>query len=175
MAYLTNYRSSIGVLSLVGDADALVGLWINQEKFLQNKYQEKADLPIFVHAKRWLDEYFEGKNPLISELNLAPVGSMFQQKVWAILKNIPFGQVVTYGDIAREIACQTGKQKISAQAVGGAVGRNPISIIIPCHRVIGKNDKLVGYGGGLDIKVKLLQHEGIDTSRLKYPKHGRFA
>lgn len=175
MSYLTYYYSPIGKLTLIGDEEALTGLWFHQEKVYFGEYEEKADLPIFVQTKKWLDEYFEGKKPQISVLKLAPCGSDFQQKVWEILLDIPLGKVVTYGDIAKKIASQMGRTKMSAQAVGGAVGRNPISIIIPCHRVIGMGNCLTGYGGGLDIKVKLLQHEGIDTSFFKYPKRGRFA
>lgn len=115
---------------------------------------------------------FRVKNPAVSELPLAPRGGKFRQTVWKILCQIPQGQVLSYGEIAKIIARQTGKKSMSAQAVGGAVGHNPISIIIPCHRVVGTNGSLTGYAGGLDTKIKLLELEGVDMSRLFRPKKG---
>ena len=107
----------------------------------------------------------QGERPKISELQLAPIGSNFRQEVWKILCKIPYGQVTTYGDIAKKIAQRRGVAKMSAQAIGGAVGHNPISIIIPCHRVIGTNGNLTGYAGGIETKSKLLQHEGVNMVR----------
>ena len=129
-------------------------------------------MPIFIKTKNWLDRYFAGERPAISDLALAPFGSAFRQKVWNILCGIPYGQIITYGDIAKQLASDLHKKGMSSQAVGGAVGHNPISIIIPCHRVVGANGSLTGYAGGIDTKVKLLELEGVDLSRLFVPKKG---
>jgi methylated-DNA-[protein]-cysteine S-methyltransferase len=134
--------------------------------------RENADMPIFDVAKEWLDRYFAGENPDISALSLAPIGGRFRQDIWDILRQIPYGEVITYGDIAKKMAAKTGKKNMSSQAVGGAVGHNPISIIIPCHRVVGSNGSLTGYAGGIGIKMKLLELEGVDMSRLFVPKKG---
>jgi methylated-DNA-[protein]-cysteine S-methyltransferase len=126
---------------------------------------QNDDLPVFVAAKNWLDRYFDGQKPDIFELPLVPHGSDFRREVWRILCGIPYGETITYGSIARTMAIKAGKARMSAQAVGGAVGHNPISTIIPCHRVVGANGSLTGYAGGVDKKIKLLKHEGIDLSR----------
>ena len=118
--------------------------------------QDMPELPILQAAWDWLDRYFSGQKPSCAELPLRPAGTQFQQQVWDILMQIPFGQTVTYGDIAKMLG-----QRMSAQAVGGAVGRNPISVIIPCHRVLGTRGKLTGYAGGVARKQWLLRHEGI--------------
>jgi methylated-DNA-[protein]-cysteine S-methyltransferase len=123
-------------------------------------------------AKKWLDSYFLGKKPRISELPLAPIGGEFRQSVWRILCEVPYGSVITYGEIAKKIAYEKGIEKMSAQAVGGAVGNNPISIIIPCHRVVGSNGSFTGYAGGIQKKVNLLTLEGVDTSQYSIPKKG---
>lgn len=176
MFYSTYYNSPIGKLLLASDGKNLTGLWIEKQKYYADTapddIQEQADLPIFIKTREWLDKYFQGKNPAVSELPLAPRGGEFRQAVWKILCQIPQGQVLSYGEIAKMIARQTGKKSMSAQAVGGAVGHNPISIIIPCHRVVGTNGSLTGYAGGLDIKIKLLESEGVDMSRLFRPKKG---
>jgi methylated-DNA--[protein]-cysteine S-methyltransferase len=176
MFYSTYYNSPIGKLLLASDGKNLTGLWIEKQKYYADtapdNIQEQADLPIFIKTREWLDKYFQGKNPAVSELPLAPRGGEFRQAVWKILCQIPQGQVLSYGEIAKMIARQTGKKSMSAQAVGGAVGHNPISIIIPCHRVVGTNGSLTGYAGGLDIKIKLLESEGVDMSRLFRPKKG---
>ncbi len=121
-------------------------------------------------AEYWLNGYFNGKMPSPSELPLSPEGSAFSKKVWKMLCDIPYGSVVTYGDIAKKIAHERGIEKMSAQAVGGAVGRNPISIIIPCHRVVGTKGNLTGYGGGMKNKIWLLDHEGLDMNEFYVPK-----
>ncbi len=143
------------------DERSLIGLWLENAKYfgstLQAEYKEKH-LPIFDETKNWLDIYFSGKNPDFTP-KLKLEGSDFQLTVWNILKEIPYGQTTTYGKIAQKIALQKEINKVSAQAVGGAVGRNPISIIIPCHRVIGHNGNLTGYAGGLEIKKLLLDNE----------------
>lgn len=159
MIYKTEYKSPIGKLTLASDGNNLIGLWIEGQKYfastVKTEMVERNKLPIFQETKNWLDRYFRGEKPAISELLLAPNGSEFRQKVWKILCEIPYGEVTTYGDIAKKL----GVSRMSAQAVGGAVGHNPISIIIPCHRVIGHNGNLTGYAGGLDLKIKLLEHE----------------
>ena len=132
----------------------------------------KDDCPVFHAAKKWLDRYFAGEKPAIDELPLAPIGGEFRQGVWKILREIPYGVVITYGDIAKKMAAKMGISTMSAQAVGGAVWHNPISIIIPCHRVVGTNGSLTGFAGGISMKTKLLELEGVDMSGLFVPKNG---
>ena len=168
------YESPVGNIILAGDGGKLTGLWRERQKYfggtMSGETTENDDLPVFRAAKKWLDRYFAGGKPAISELPLAPIGGDFRQSVWAILCEIPYGDVTTYGCIAKKIAAKTGKERMSAQAVGGAVGHNPISIIIPCHRVIGANGNLTGYAGGIDTKIKLLEHEGVDISAFHPPR-----
>lgn len=166
MYFKTNYDSILGKFTLAADEDEnLVGLWIEGQKYFLSSFSdeivENNSLEIFNKTKLWLDRYFNGEKPEISELSLAPRGSDFRQEVWKILCEIPYGKVITYGEIANRIAEKKGIAKMSARAVGGAVGHNPISIIIPCHRVIGASGNLTGYAGGLDIKIQLLRHEKI--------------
>jgi methylated-DNA-[protein]-cysteine S-methyltransferase len=176
MRYTTTYSSPIGLITLASDGHNLVGLWNEKQKYHGNaiykEMSEKKDLSIFCNTKKWLDNYFVGKNPSISELPLAPAGSEFRQKIWRILCEIPYGKLITYGDIAKEMADKTNRMSMSSQAVGGAVGHNPISVIIPCHRVIGANGNLTGYAGGIGMKIKLLELEGVDTSHLFVPTKG---
>lgn len=176
MFYSTNYASPVGAITLASDGESLVGLWIAGQKYfaatVKDTIAEKPELPVFSTAKKWLDAYFSGKKPAIAELPLAPSGGDFRKAVWDILCEIPYGQCTTYGEIAKKMAAQTGKKSMSSQAVGGAVGHNPISIIIPCHRVVGSNGSLTGYAGGIDKKVKLLEHEGADMSKLFIPGKG---
>lgn len=176
MFYSDFYTLPVGKLFMTSDGTNLTGLWIEKQKYFAatalQDCRKKADLPVFIQAARWLDKYFQKQNPAISELPLAPEGGEFRQMIWKILCDIPLGQVRTYGGIAEMVARKTGKAQMSAQAVGGAVGHNPISIIIPCHRVVGTNGSLTGYAGGLDIKIKLLELEGADMSRLFRPKKG---
>ena len=150
--YKTEYSSPLGKLTICAKNNHLVGLWIEGQKYFANTVNvemiSEDSLEIFKKTKKWLDEYFKGNRPNTKYLNLSPIGNEFRQSVWKILCKIPYGEVTTYGDIARELAKQKGIERMSAQAVGGAVGHNPISIIIPCHRVIGKNGKLTGYAGG---------------------------
>lgn len=173
MYYYTNYESPIGNLTIASDSVNILGLWIEGQKYHGNDLPmemiEKNDISIFDTTKKWLDSYFAGKIPSISKLPLTPIGTEFRQKVWKILCDIPYGEVITYGDIAKEIAISLNKKNMSSQAVGGAVGHNPISIIIPCHRVIGSNGSLTGYAGGIDTKIKLLELEGVDMSNLFIP------
>jgi methylated-DNA-[protein]-cysteine S-methyltransferase len=178
MFYSTTYPSPVGIITLACDVDSenLVGLCIEGQKYYGDTLPEAMvpndNIPLFNRAKKWLDRYFAGKKPSISELPLAPIGGEFRQSVWEILCEIPYGEVITYGDIAKRMAARMHKQKMSAQAVGGAVGHNPISIIIPCHRVVGATGSLTGYSGGIAKKIKLLELEGMDTSRLFTPKRG---
>ena len=168
MYYKTKYLSPVGLITLACDGNNLVGLWFEGQKYyggtIYNAMTEKNDFPIFDDTKKWLDSYFNGDNPAISELSLAPIGGPFRQDVWNILCEIPYGKVTTYGDIANKVAAKMNRVSMSSQAVGGAVGHNPISIIIPCHRVVGANGSLTGYAGGVVTKAKLLELEGAKTS-----------
>lgn len=170
MYYQTNERSPLGGITLASDGENLIGLWLEGQKYfggtVDKEMHRRDDLPVFEAAKDWLNRYFAGKRPAVSELPLAPAGSDFRQEVWKLLCEIPYGEVTTYGELAKKIAKKQNKPGMSAQAIGGAVGHNPISIIIPCHRVVGTNGSLTGYAGGLEKKVKLLELEGVDMSRL---------
>lgn len=159
MVTSSRYRSPIGELILSADEVGLTGLYFADKTDLQQA--GFCETPTIVAAKKWLDIYFSGKGPDFTP-PLHPVGTPFQTEVWEILLTIPYGKSMTYGEIAKRIAARRGIPKMSAQAVGAAVGRNRIDIIIPCHRVIGTDGSLVGYGGGLDKKIKLLEHEGIE-------------
>ncbi|SHN67562.1 methylated-DNA--[protein]-cysteine S-methyltransferase [Desulfitobacterium chlororespirans] len=176
MYYSTTYLSPAGLITLAGDGQNLVGLWMEGQKYhggtLSEQLTPKNDIPVFAAAKKWLDRYFAGEKPAISELPLAPIGSEFRQGVWEILCEIPYGEVITYGDIARKMAVKMNRPSMSSQAVGGAVGHNPISIIIPCHRVVGSSGSLTGYAGGISLKVKLLELEGVDLSQFFVPAKG---
>lgn len=173
--YTAHYNSPIGDLLLAArDPYALGGLWIEGQKYFPKLTGEKPvgleELPVFLQTGQWLDRYFAGERPGVSELQLAPSGSEFAKSVWNIMKEIPYGGTTTYGKIAEQIARERGVARMSAQAVGGAVGHNPILIIFPCHRVVGSNGSLTGYAGGMDRKVKLLEHEGVDMSRFFIPR-----
>ena len=158
MMVKTDYASPLGTLTLASDGENLTGLWIAGQKYFAagtpTNLPARDDLPVFTQARDWLDCYFAGERPAANELPLAPQGSAFRQSVWRILCEIPYGQTVTYGEITKRLGVR------SAQAVGGAVGHNPISIIIPCHRVLGSDGSLTGYAGGMDKKIWLLAHEG---------------
>ena len=155
MTVYSYYDSPIGFLRLESNGSDLTGLYYTTEAD-----HLSTDLSLFVSVRSWLDSYFRG-DPAEPGFFIHLTGTPFQLQVWDILRSIPFGEVRTYGDIAREMAIRTGKQKMSAQAVGQAVGRNPISILIPCHRVVGGGGKLTGYAGGLEKKQWLLRHEGL--------------
>ena len=154
MIYYSCYRSPIGLLRLESDGYNLTGLYFTTEPSYTS-----TELPVFGSTAAWLDAYFRGQ-PCEPDLPVNLMGTPFQLQVWEILRAIPFGEVRTYGDIAREMAIRTGRQRMSAQAVGQAVGRNPVSILIPCHRVVGAGNQLTGYAGGQDKKAWLLHHEG---------------
>lgn len=153
MVYYTQYPSPIGILTLTSDGEHLTGLWMEGQS--QPTEMIPGDFPLFQIARAWLDAYFRGENPAIDHLPLSPVGTAFQHRVWEILLTVPYGETITYGQIAAML-----DSSMAPQAVGGAVGRNPIGIIIPCHRCVGANRKLTGYAGGLTRKKWLLQHEG---------------
>ena len=163
MIYTTHYKSPIGDLLLASKEGKLIGLWIEGQKYYKSNFleemEENENEKILLKTKKWLDRYFRNQKPRINELELNPIASEFRQAVWKILCDIPYGKVTTYKKIAEQIAKQKGITKMSAQAVGGAVGHNPISIIIPCHRVIATNGDLTGYAGGIDKKIYLLEHE----------------
>ncbi|GHU69598.1 methylated-DNA--protein-cysteine methyltransferase [Clostridia bacterium] len=159
--YTFDYQSPIGGMTAAARDGALAGLWFHNQKYFPNStagWELKPNYPVFVALRSWLDDYFRG-DPRGIYFELAPVGSEFRQTVWRILREIPFGHTKTYGAIAKQIASEQGKTQFSAQAVGGAVGHNPISIIIPCHRVVGSDGGLTGYAGGLDKKQSLLNLE----------------
>jgi len=171
MYYKTTYSSPIGTITLACHNDNLVGLWIAGQKYhggtIPEAMKENSDIPVFDTAIDWLNRYFTGEKPDVAELPLAPIGGEFRQSVWNILCEIPYGKVISYGDIAKKIAAKTGRENMPCRAVGGAVGHNPISIIIPCHRVVGSTGSLTGYAGGIEVKVKLLELEGINLKELK--------
>jgi len=158
-------ESPLGRILLAERDDALFGLWLEGEKYYPDiaVWPEAAEQesPVIRAAKGWLSDYFAGCRPSPSTLPLAPDGTDFQKLIWRQLAAIPYGESVTYGELSRLAAAELGKARMSAQAVGGAVGRNPISIIVPCHRVLGADGSLTGYAGGLDRKLWLLEHEGI--------------
>lgn len=174
MVYTYHYDAPLGGITLASNGTALTGLWFDGQKYfgdtLPEKYTEKF-LPVFEQAVRWLDVYFSGKVPDFTP-PLCVQTTPFRKAVWEILLTIPFGTTMTYGEIAEKIARQKGRSKMSAQAVGGAVGHNPISIIIPCHRVVGTNGSLTGYAGGIGKKVQLLTLEQVDMSSFFVPKQG---
>jgi methylated-DNA-[protein]-cysteine S-methyltransferase len=175
---LTGYDSPLGRLTLASDGRGITGLWIEGQKYHganadgHQALERNDELPVFAAVTQWLDRYFAGERPAISELSLTPVGGPFRQGVWKILREIPYGEVTTYGAIAKQMAETMGKEKMASQAVGGAVGHNPVSIIVPCHRVVGSNGSLTGYAGGIGIKVRLLEHEGVNMTDLYVPTKG---
>lgn len=169
MGYCTKYESPLGMITLSSDGENLTGLWFDGQKYYMGKYknlEEKDDLDIFDITKKWLDEYFAGNSPSVKEVPLKPEGTDFQKKVWQELLKIPYGEVTTYGTIAETLHIKSG------QAIGSAVGRNPISILIPCHRVISKNGSLTGYAGGVVKKVSLLELEHVNMENMFVPKKG---
>lgn len=174
MIYTYHYSSPLGGITLSSNGTELTGLWFDGQKYfgdtLGEEYEEKT-LPIFEETARWLDIYFSGKAPdFIPPLSMET--TPFRKAVWEIMLEIPYGKTMTYGEIADRIAKQKGLLKMSAQAVGGAVGHNSISLIIPCHRVVGTNGSLTGYSGGIDKKVKLLTLEKVNMSELFVPRKG---
>ena len=174
--YAAEWQSPVGRLTLASDGEHLTGVWMEGQKYfggaIAGQFCPREDLPVFDRTREWLERYFAGEQPRPEELPLAPVGGEFRQRVWKLLCEIPYGQVTTYGALARRLAEELGRESMSAQAVGGAVGHNPISIIVPCHRVVGANGSLTGYAGGVAVKRQLLEHEGADLARLWVPTKG---
>lgn len=169
---IATYKSPLGNILLAAENEALIALRLERQKKgipFPEKIESEAETPLLSRVKDWLNRYFDGEEPDAAELPLAPQGSAFQKTVWQILSEIPYGKVATYGEIAKETASRMQKRAMSPQAVGSAVGHNPISIIIPCHRVVGANGNLVGYDGGIQKKVHLLAHEGVDLTRFFAP------
>ena len=173
MTYLMKLPSPVGLLHLASDGENIVGLWIEGQKYfaatIGDDVTEQPNLPVFQQAKAWLEAYF-AKAPLPALPPLAPKGSEFRQKVWEQLLAIPCGKTVTYGDIAKTL--KANGVSAAAQSVGGAVGHNPISILIPCHRVVGSNGSLTGYAGGVHIKKQLLELEETDMTGMFVPSKG---
>ncbi len=158
MLCTAEYSSPLGVLTLAADGEALAGLWLEGQKYFGAGLEMAPGVaPAFAPAFDWLDRYFAGKRPSPDELTLVPRGTAFQRAVWARLREIPYGEWTTYGELARDLPGGAS----SPRAVGGAVGHNPISIIIPCHRVLGADGGLTGYAGGVERKRWLLAHEGV--------------
>ena len=174
MVSICHYESPLGGVLLAADEIGLTGLWFDgQRYFARGLPADRVELetPALLESKRWLDIYFSGKEPDFTP-PLHPIGSAFRQSVWEILLQIPYGKTTTYGEIARQLSEKMGLSRMSAQAVGGAVGHNEISIIIPCHRVVGTNGSLTGYAGGLDKKVRLLELEHTGMNGFFVPKKG---
>lgn len=174
MIYTNYYNSPIGRITMASEGTALIGLWFEGQRYFADSIKEECtekDLDIFDDTSRWLDIYFSGKEPDFTPKILI-TGTPFRKSVAEIMLTIPYGKTMTYGEIANVIAKEKGIAKMSAQAVGGAVGHNSISIIIPCHRVVGTNGSLTGYAGGLDKKIQLLKLEKTDMSGLFVPKKG---
>ena len=172
MTTLWKYDSPVGSLHIASDGSSISGLWIEGQKYFASTLGsdvKEEHLPVFDAAKTWLDAYFAGRVPPAPP-PLAPQGSPFRQAVWKLLLEIPYGGTATYGDLARRLR----ERGVSAapQAVGGAVGHNPISILIPCHRVVGADGSLTGYAGGIQVKQRLLELEGVDMTPFYVPKRG---
>ena len=174
MYFTAHYASPLGGITLASDGEALTGLWFDGQKYFADTLpaaHAAAALPVFEQATRWLDAYFAGEEP-DSMPSVRLHGSPFRMAVWALLREIPYGTVTTYGALAGRLAAQQGGRAVSAQAVGGAVGHNPVSLIVPCHGVVGSTGSLTGYAGGVDKKEALLRLEGVDMGRLFVPKKG---
>lgn len=173
MIYTTYYNSPIGKILLASKNNKLIGLWIENQKYYLDKITdemfEKDDEEILIKTKKWLDRYFNLERPKINELDLNPIGSDFRKLVWQVLCDIPYGKITTYKDIANIVSKKLNRKSMSSQAIGGAIGHNPISIIIPCHRVVGASGSLTGYAGGIDKKIKLLGIENVNMEKLFIP------
>lgn len=174
MHYVSHYCSPLGNILLAADAlNRLTGLWFEEQKYFAphldlDKEHKERETPLLEKVKQWLDLYFSGKEPDFA-VPLHFSGTSFQQEVWEILCTIPYGQTTTYGKIAKQLAAKRGVPHLAAQAVGNAVGRNPISIIVPCHRVVGADNNLTGYAAGIDKKIALLRLEKIDANSFSLP------
>lgn len=175
MLYTAYYHSPFGKILLAAKENALVGLWFEGQKYYLSSFREEMvenpKNPALLQAVSWLEDYFAKKQPPTDRLPLSPIGSPFRQTVWQILLEIPYGSTTTYAEVARKAAAKMGLPHMSAQATGGAVAHNPISVIIPCHRVVGSNGSLTGYAGGMEKKLLLLHHEGVDTTQYFMPRN----
>lgn len=174
MQYTQEYESPMGKILLACDEVGLIGLWFWGAKYFAHGLAPdpiRQEHPVLAQARQWLDLYFAGKEPAFMP-PLHPMGSPFQLAVWAILRQIPYGETTSYGAIAQTLARQSARSRVSAQAVGGAVGHNRISVIIPCHRVVGAGGSLTGYAGGIDKKIQLLTLEKADQAGLFRPTKG---
>ena len=171
MTYTMHYDSPLGKILLAADEEGMTGVWFETQKYFAAKLppeHEEGTMPVLEDTCRWLDVYFSGREPdFTPKLHL--IGSDFRQAVWALLLQIPYGQTTTYGALAKQLAEKQGRPRMSAQAVGGAVGHNRIAILIPCHRVVGTNGSLTGYAGGIDKKEKLLRMEHVNMERFFVP------
>lgn len=168
MIYTCTIDTPLGAMTAAAEEDALIGLWFVGQKYYPSGtagWIHEPDRPVFRALRHYLASYFSAEAGAL-DIRLAPRGSFFQKKVWDFLLKIPKGQVATYGEIAGYVARSLGLASMSAQAVGGAVGHNPISILIPCHRVVGSNGKLTGYAGGLDRKAALLRIEKAEPVKI---------
>ena len=174
MQYTTSYQSSLGETLLAADEIGLTGLWFDGEKFYADSLDpehEERNVPVFEVVKKWLDIYFSVREPdFMPPVHM--IGSEFRQQVWKLLREIPYGETITYGGLAKRLARERGLERMSAQAVGGAVGHNEISIIVPCHRVVGSDGSLTGYAGGIDKKERLLILEGVNMEHFYVPTRG---
>ena len=174
MQYITTYRSPLGEIILAADEIGLTGLWFDGEKFYADSLDpehEERNVPVFEVVKKWLDIYFSVREPdFMPPVHM--IGSEFRQQVWKLLREIPYGETITYGGLAKRLARERGLERMSAQAVGGAVGHNEISIIVPCHRVVGSDGSLTGYAGGIDKKERLLILEGVNMEHFYVPIRG---
>jgi len=174
MQYTNTYQSPVGGITMASDGESLTGLWFDGQKYFAgtlSKEHKERSLAVFEQTNLWLTCYFQGKVPDFTPpllLNSTP----FRCAVWELLRQIPYGTLVTYGELAGILAKQRGLETMSAQAIGGAVGHNPVSIIVPCHRVVGSDGSLTGYAGGIDKKIKLLTLEKVDTDKLFIPQKG---
>lgn len=160
MIRIQTMASPLGALTLAEESGCIIGLWIQGQKYFPElSHAQREPSPVLMQAEQWLKRYFDGQRPQIRELPLEFRGSPFRRQVWQLLCRIPYGETASYAALAGEIAKSRGIPKMSAQAIGNAVGHNPISIIIPCHRVLGTGGQLTGYAGGLDKKQWLLDWE----------------
>lgn len=177
MEYIYHYDSPLGAVTCASDGEALTGLWLDGQKYyasgLGDDYEDigsdESKLPVFTQTKEWLDIYFSGEEPDFTPA-LSMKGTEFRKAVWEILLTVPYGQTRTYGEIAGILSKKRGGANVSARAVGNAVGHNPISVIVPCHRIVGTNGSLTGYAGGIEKKISLLELEKTDMSDLFVPK-----
>ena len=174
MIYISSYFSPIGELIIAAKNNYLIGLWLKNQKYylstILGESINNIESEILIKTKKWLDLYFNHQNPNIHELNIQLIGTDFQKKVWRLLIDIPYGTITTYKEISNQLVQKFGYTKMSPQAIGSAIGRNPISIIIPCHRVVSTTGSLTGYAGGIHNKLYLLNHEKVNTANLFIPK-----